>query len=141
MNIQYIGATENSNYKRFAVIQHTKKEEIQAERFVILLNQLDERSYFGEEEMLYIEVDDREDFDYVKGCFKAYKKSKIFQRRSNFLLSYEEMYEDAETDAEMYCFLVNEQKTEFEIAEIMLNVSGATDAYHNALDEIAAEIF
>ena len=27
MQIIYIGATENSNYKRFAVIQHTKEEE------------------------------------------------------------------------------------------------------------------
>ena len=141
MNIQYIGATENSNYKRFAVIQHTEKEEIQAERFLLLLKQLDERSYFWEEEMLYIEVEDREDFDYVKDCFKAYKKTKIFQRRSNGLLSYEGMYEEAESDAEMYCFLVNEQKTESEIEEIMLNVSGATDAYYHALEEIAAEIF
>ena len=141
MNIQYIGATENSNYKRFAVIQHTEKEKIQAERFLLLLKQLYERSYFWEEEMLYIEVEDKEEFDYVKSCFKAYKKTKIFQRRSNRLLSYEEMYEEAESDAEMYCFLVNKQKTESEIKEIMLNVSGATDAYYHALEEISAEIF
>lgn len=140
MNIQYIGATESSNYKRFAVIQHTEKEEIQVERFLLLLKQLYERSYFWEEEMLYIEVEDREEFDYVKECFKAYKKTKIFQRKSN-RFSYEDMYEEAESDAEMYCFLVNEQKTESEIKKIMLNVSGANDAYYHALEEISDEIF
>ncbi len=40
MNIKYIGATPNSNYKRYAVIQHTEKEEEKAERFDLLLNEL-----------------------------------------------------------------------------------------------------
>lgn len=51
------------------------------------------------------------------------------------------MYEEAESDGEMYCFLVCEGRTEPEIKSIMRNVSGADDAYNHALEEIASEIF
>ncbi len=139
MNISYIGATEDSNYKRFAVIQYIKKEEESADRFVLLLEQYDYK-YFGEEEMLYIEVEDKEDFDYVKECFKNYKKTKMFRKKAKYH-SYEAMYEEAESDAEMYCFLVNNGHSEHTIKNIMLEVSGANDAYNNALETIASELF
>lgn len=140
MNIIYIGATENSNNKRFAVIQYAEKEEKKAERFLLLLDQIGTYTHFGEEEMLYIEVEDREDFEYIKDCFKAYKKSKLFQKKSKFS-SWEAMYDEAESDGEMYCFLACEGRTEPEIKNIMHNVSGADDAYNHALEEIASEIF
>ncbi len=140
MNISYIGATEDSNYKRFALIQYTEKEEEKAERFAVLLEQMNTYKWFGEEEMLYIEVDDKDDYNYVKYCFKSYKKTKMFNKTSK-RISYEDMYADAETDAEMYCILVNEGHTESEIKDIMLEVSGGPDAYNNALETISAELF
>lgn len=141
MNIRYIGATENSNYKRFAVIQHTEKEEEKAERFVLLLNELSYHNSFGEEEMIYIEVDDKEDFDYVKYCFKAYKKTKVFNKKPKYSCCYGSMYESAESDSDMYCYLVNEGLTESAIKDVMLSVSGANDSYNNALALLSTEIF
>lgn len=140
MNISYVGATENSNYRRFAVIQYAPKEEAEVDRFGLLLSQMLSYNIFGEEDLLYIQVEDREDFEDVKNCFKSYKKSKIFEKKSK-AYSYEQMYEQAKTDAEMYCFLVQEGRTEDEIKEIMWDVSGANDAYNNALDEITNELF
>ena len=139
MNISYIGATEESNYKRFALIQYTEKEEEKVDRFALLMEQIACKS-FGEEDMLYIEVEDRNDFNYIKHCFKAYKTTKMFDKKAKHF-SYESMYKEAESDAEMYCFLVNEGRTESEIKDIMLEVSGATDAYNNALETIASELF
>ncbi len=140
MNISYVGATENSNYRRFAVIQYAPKEEAKVDRFGLLLSQMFSYTIFGEEDLLYIQVEDREDFEYVKNCFKSYKKSKIFEKESK-AYSYEKMYKEAKTDAEMYCFLVQEGRTENEIKKIMRDVSGADDAYNNALYEINCELF
>lgn len=140
MNISYIGATEDSNNKRFAVIQYADKEEEKAYRFILLLKQTYPYKTFGEEEMFYIEVDDKEDFNYVKGCFKAYKQTKMFSKKPKYT-SHEAMYEEADSDADMYCYLVNERYTESSIKGIMLKVSGATDAYEHALETIAAELF
>ncbi len=140
MNISYVGATENSNYRRFAVIQYAPKEEVKVDRFSLLLSRALNYTIFGEEDLLYIQVEDREDFEYVKNCFKSYKKSKIFEKKSK-VASYAKMYEEAESDAEMYCFLVQEGRTENEIKWIMWHVSGADDAYINALDQISCEFF
>ncbi len=140
MNIQYIGATENSNNKRFAVIQYCKKEEEKAERFITLLEHMCDYKWFGEEEMIYIEVQDHDDYGYIKECFHSYKRTKLFDKASKYF-SYEAMYEQAESDGEMYCFLVNKGRTESEIEKIMNDVSCGPDAYHHALEEISDELF
>ena len=139
MNIQYKGASEDTKYERFAIIQYKKDEEEDAERFLLLLQQAYPIDAFCEEEMIYIKVEDRDNFDYVKDYFKAFKRTKLFDKTSKFY-SYEDMYENAESDMEMYCFLVNEGMSEFEIKKIMHDVSGADDAYFHALEEISYEI-
>lgn len=140
MNIQYKGASEDTRYDRFAIIQYRKDEEENAERFLLLLQQTCSYDAFCEEEIIYIKVEDRDDFNYVKDCFKAFKRTKLFNKTSKYF-SYEAMYETAESDMEMYCFLVNEGRSEFEIKKIMRDVSGADDAYNNALAEISYELF
>ncbi len=142
MNIKYIGATENSDYWRYAVIQYAKKEEEKAKRFVLLFNELAYRNTFEEEEMIYIRVNDKEDYEYVKDCFKAYKNTKVFNKTPKYdCFSYQSMYESAEFDSDMYCYLVNEGLSESAIKVIMLSVSGANDAYNNALTLLSTEIF
>lgn len=140
MNIQYKGAGEDTKYDRFSIIQYGKDEEEDVERFLLLLQRMCSYSAFCEEEMMYIKVEDRDDFNYVKDCFKAFKRTKLFDKTSKYY-SYEAMYETAESDMEMYCFLVNEGRSEFEIKKIMRDVSGADDAYNNALNELSYNLF
>lgn len=44
-------------------------------------------------------------------------------------------YEECETDLDFYNLLALEGYDEYDIKEIMRNVSGADDAYYNALDQ------
>ena len=140
MNIKYKGASKETNNKRFAIITFAPDDAEKAERFVLLLNEYCYNSTKTVDNTIEIPVENKEDYDYIKYCFKSYKETKIFDKKSKYS-SYEAMYETAADDGEMYCYLVNEGCSESSIKRIMEDVSCGPDAYPNALSLVASEIF
>lgn len=140
MNIKYRGASKETDNKRFAIIGFNSNEKENAERFALLLAEYCYDYERTTDNTIEIPVRNKEDFGYVKYCFHSYKRTKIFDKESKYY-SYEAMYETAETDAEMYCYLVHRSVSENEIKRIMDDVSCGPDAYPNALAGVAAEIF
>ena len=144
MNIRYRGSSENTGYKRFAEIQYAPKEEDNVNRFLLLIDD-EARPYYGEDEVVTIEVDDKDDYNYIKELFKAYKKfdceghcknlKKSIEKWRAGLMTDEGLYDKCRHDVDMYLILLNEGYEESEIKEIMYDVSCAPDAYNNAVIE------
>lgn len=146
MNIQYRGASDNTNGRRFAEIQYMPRETDSVNKFISLIEE-DGYKCFAEDEVVTIEVSDREDYEYVKSLYKAYNKfdwiayikdaglkDAVDEWYSGILTDYG-LYERCENDVDLYIILDNEGYKEEGIRDFMYRVSGASDAYNNAVSE------
>lgn len=144
MNIQYRGASEYTNNRRLAEIQYKPNEEDMVDRFVTLLEIYDMRRTESEDEVVAIEVDDKEDYNYVKDLYKAYKKfdtskyikehnlSKAIDKWHQNLYTDDGLYDACKTDLDLYIILMDEGFNELEVSAFMKEVSYSSDAYNEA---------
>lgn len=144
MNIQYRGASEYTNNLRLAEIQYKPNEEDMVDRFVMLLEIYDMRKTYSEDEAVTIEVDDKEDYNYVKDLYKAYKKfdtskyikehnlSKAIDKWHQNLYTDDGLYDACKTDLDLYIILMDEGFNECEVSAFMKAVSYSSDAYNEA---------
>ena len=143
MNIHYEGASENNNNKRFAIIYYQPKEEEKAIRFMKFVESYGYKT-FGEEESIYIEVEDKDDYNYINESFQKYKKKnwgRCYPSRLGCVsLSIERAYDICSSDEQFYCYLVDMTFTEGSIKSIFEGVSGGPDAYQNGFDCVAASV-
>ena len=142
MNVHYEGASENNNNNRFAIIYYQAKEEQKAIRFMQFVESFGYKT-FGEEESIYIEVEDKDDYNYINESFQKYKKknwAKCYPKRC-VTLSSEGAYAICDSDEQFYCYLVDMEYTENAIKSIFERVSGGPDAYSNGFDCVAASVF
>lgn len=149
MKIKYKGATEGK--VRQAVISYSKDEEIKAERFSLMMERIGYNASFryGSDAMT-IEVEDPEDYAYVKEIylvFKNYDANERLARYKNLLKQYYAgivteygLYESVETDLDFYLMMVEDGLDDDGIKRHMVEASGAEDAYYNALDEYIERI-
>ena len=147
MNIQYRGASEYTNNLRLAEIQYKPNEEDMVDRFVRLLVIYDMRRTYSEDEVVAIEVDDKEDYNYVKDIYKAYKKfdtseyikehnlSKAINKWHQNLYTDDGLYDACKTDLDLYIILMDEGFNEWDIMEFMKEVSYSSDAYNEATSQ------
>ena len=147
MNIQYRGASEYTNNLRLAEIQYKPNEEDMVDRFVRLLVIYDMRRTYSEDEVVSIEVDDKEDYNYVKDIYKAYKKfdtseyikehnlSKAINKWHQNLYTDDGLYDACKTDLDLYIILMDEGFNEWDIMEFMKEVSYSSDAYNEATSQ------
>lgn len=144
MNIQYRGASEYTNNLRLAEIQYKRDEEDMVDRFVMLLEIYDMRKAYSEDEAVTIEVDDKEDYNYLKDMYKAYKKfdiskyikehnlSKAIDKWHQHLYTDDGLYDACKTDLDLYIILIDEGFNEWDIMAFMKEVSYTSDAYYEA---------
>ena len=144
MNIRYRGASEYTNNLRLAEIQYKPNEEDMVDRFVMLLEIYDMRKIYSEDEAVTIEVDDKEDYNYVKDIYKAYKKfdtskyikehnlSKAIDKWYQNLYTDDGLYDACKTDLDLYIILMDEGFNECEVSAFMREVSYSRDAYYEA---------
>ncbi len=149
MNIKYKGATEGK--ARQAVISYSKDEEIKVERFSIMLERMGYNASFryGVSSMT-IEVEDPEDYAYVKEMYLAFKNYDVSERLDLYkdllkkyvagIITEYGLYEAVTTDLDFYLMMVKEGHDDDGIKRHMVDVSGAEDAYYNALDEYIEKI-
>ncbi len=144
MNIRYKGASEDTRGKRLAEIQFKENEEENLRRFILITGQFESWKYSFEDEVLVIQVADKEEYDYIKDYYLNYKSFDI----KNHIKKYKKLIEDyhgafttpagvydkVETDLDMYLILVNDGHDENFIKYVMDGVSGGPDAYNNALE-------
>ena len=151
MYIKYRGSTKDNNFNRYAVIGYNPKEEESALRFMKIAD-LDNRFAYGEDDELIFKVDDKDDYDYFKQGFHNYKKIKwkklcgldddVITKYINGYLTLLGIYDICETDLSLYAFIAEFiTDNETEIMSYMREVSGADDAYNNALDLLYNEVF
>ena len=144
MNIQYRGASEYTNDLRLAEIQYKPNEEDMVDRFVMLLEIYDMRKTYSEYESVTIEVEDKEDYNYVKDLYKAYKKfdtskyikehnlSRAVDKWHQNLYTDDGLYDACKTDLDLYIILMDEGFNECEVSAFMKAVSYSSDAYNEA---------
>lgn len=144
MNIQYRGASEYTNNLRLAEIQYKPNEEDIVDRFVRLLETYDMRKAYSEDGVITIEVDDKEDYNYVKDIYKAYKKfdtskyikehnlSEVIDKWHQHLYTDDGLYDACKTDLDLYIILMDEGFNEWDIMTFMKEVSYTSDAYNEA---------
>lgn len=144
MNIRYRGASEYTNNLRLAEIQYKPNEEDMVDRFVMLLEIYDMRKIYSEDEAVTIEVDDKEDYNYVKDLYKAYKKfdtskyikehnlSRAIDKWHQNLYTDDGLYDACKTDLDLYIILIDEGFNECEVSAFMKAVSYSSDAYNEA---------
>ena len=147
MNIQYRGASEYTNNLRLAEIQYKPNEEDVVDRFVWLLMLYNMRRTYPEDEVVAIEVDDKEDYNYVKDMYKAYKKfdtskyikehnlSKAVDKWHQHLYTDDGLYDACKTDLDLYIILIDEGFNERDIMKFMKEVSCSSDAYTEATSQ------
>lgn len=144
MNIQYRGASEYTNNLRLAEIQYKPDEEDMVDRFVMLLEIYDMRKTYSEYESVTIEVEDKEDYNYVKDLYKAYKEfdtskyikehnlSRAIDKWHQNLYTDDGLYDACKTDLDLYIILIDEGFNECEVSAFMKAVSYSSDAYNEA---------
>ena len=144
MNIQYRGASEYTNNLRLAEIQYKPDEEDMVDRFVMLLEIYDMRKTYSEYESVTIEVEDKEDYNYVKDLYKAYKEfdtskyikehnlSRAIDKWHQNLYTDDGLYDACKTDLDLYIILMDEGFNEWDIMAFMKAVSYSSDAYNEA---------
>ena len=144
MNIRYRGASEYTNNLRLAEIQYKPNEEDVVDRFVRLLMIYDMRRTYPEDEVVAIEVDDKEDYNYVKDIYKAYKKfdtnkyikehnlSEAIDKWHQNLYTDDGLYDACKTDLDLYIILMDEGFNEWDVMTFMKGVSCSSDAYNEA---------
>jgi len=148
MNVRYRGKSELTGNIRLAEIQYDKDESEANNRLIAVLEAYGYKC-FCEEEVTTIQVEDREDYQYIKSTymkFKAFfrdsvkKHEALIQRLKKGIMSVGELYDSVDTDLDFYVILVICGYNEYRIKQIMRDVSYADDAYNNALDMLSAEI-